>query len=350
MNSTMRVVLGIGVVVVAVVLLVVLKDSGGEESDEHDTAPPRRAGRPAAKPKLPTIVIARTASRSAGSPKSRSTRANRSASRCESDVADEVHIHGYDIMKDVKAGGSVTFDFPATIEGDLRGRARGPQGADPRAAGQPVGRVNLLRSCRSPTRWSRGRTCRSRPGCSPGGRRSSSSSPSSRSRPPGASRASRANAGAPSPRALSRVLLGLPGADRSAARSASSCSASPSTPGCEGTEAPDRNFALTFIFVTCWLGFPVLSVLFGNVFRPFNPWRAIGRAVGGGLRGDRRPALRPTSRYPERARALAGGARAGRLRLAGDRLRRQRRRRGRRLDPHATARRRRSSTAPTRWR
>lgn len=51
--------------------------------------------------------------------------------------------------------------------------------------------------------------------------------------------------------------------------------------GLRGTEAPDRNFALTFIFVTCWLGFPLFSVVFGDVFRPFNPWRAIGRAIGG---------------------------------------------------------------------
>ncbi|HET8639209.1 MAG TPA: fenitrothion hydrolase [Solirubrobacterales bacterium] len=50
--------------------------------------------------------------------------------------------------------------------------------------------------------------------------------------------------------------------------------------GLHGTEAPDRNFALTFIFVTVWLGFPVFSVLFGDVFRPFNPWRAIGRLTG----------------------------------------------------------------------
>jgi hypothetical protein len=53
--------------------------------------------------------------------------------------------------------------------------------------------------------------------------------------------------------------------------------------GLHGTEAPDRNFALTFIFVTAWLGFPLFSVVFGDVFRPFNPWRAIGRAVGGGF-------------------------------------------------------------------
>ncbi|HEY0390199.1 MAG TPA: fenitrothion hydrolase [Solirubrobacterales bacterium] len=51
--------------------------------------------------------------------------------------------------------------------------------------------------------------------------------------------------------------------------------------GLHGTEAPDRNFALTFVFVTAWLGFPLLSVIFGDVFRPFNPWRAIGRAIGG---------------------------------------------------------------------
>jgi hypothetical protein len=51
--------------------------------------------------------------------------------------------------------------------------------------------------------------------------------------------------------------------------------------GLKGTEAPDRNFALTFLFVTAWLGFPLFSVILGDVFRPFNPWRAIGRLIGG---------------------------------------------------------------------
>ena len=44
----------------------------------------------------------------------------------------------------------------------------------------------------------------------------------------------------------------------------------------------------------------MLSVLFGDVFRAFNPWRAIGRAVSAGfgkLAGQRRPA--PLT-YPER--------------------------------------------------
>jgi hypothetical protein len=34
-----------------------------------------------------------------------------------SDVADEIHVHGYDFHKEVKKGGSVSFDFPATIDG-----------------------------------------------------------------------------------------------------------------------------------------------------------------------------------------------------------------------------------------
>jgi hypothetical protein len=43
-----------------------------------------------------------------------------------SDVADEVHIHGYDKSEDVPANGSVRFSFPASIEGvfevELEGR------------------------------------------------------------------------------------------------------------------------------------------------------------------------------------------------------------------------------------
>ena len=35
----------------------------------------------------------------------------------DSDVADEVHVHGYDLTKDVAAGGSASFSFPAEIEG-----------------------------------------------------------------------------------------------------------------------------------------------------------------------------------------------------------------------------------------
>ena len=43
-----------------------------------------------------------------------------------SDVADEIHVHGYDKAEDVPANGSVRFSFPASIEGvfevELEGR------------------------------------------------------------------------------------------------------------------------------------------------------------------------------------------------------------------------------------
>jgi hypothetical protein len=45
----------------------------------------------------------------------------------KSDVSDEIHVHGYDFKKTVKAGGKVTFSFPAKIDGEfvveLEGRA-----------------------------------------------------------------------------------------------------------------------------------------------------------------------------------------------------------------------------------
>ncbi len=50
--------------------------------------------------------------------------------------------------------------------------------------------------------------------------------------------------------------------------------------GLEGTEAPDRNFITTFVFVTVWLGFPAIAVAFGDVFQLFNPWRALSVPVG----------------------------------------------------------------------
>ncbi|HEU5253044.1 MAG TPA: hypothetical protein VFU16_06940 [Solirubrobacterales bacterium] len=37
--------------------------------------------------------------------------------RVSSDAAEEVHVHGYDISKEVPAGGTVEFDFPAELEG-----------------------------------------------------------------------------------------------------------------------------------------------------------------------------------------------------------------------------------------
>lgn len=37
--------------------------------------------------------------------------------RVSSNQADEVHVHGYDVEKEIPAGGSATLSFPADIEG-----------------------------------------------------------------------------------------------------------------------------------------------------------------------------------------------------------------------------------------
>jgi heme/copper-type cytochrome/quinol oxidase subunit 2 len=49
--------------------------------------------------------------------------------KVNSDVADEIHVHGYDFHKDVEKGGSVSFDFPAKISGifDIELEAKGEQ-------------------------------------------------------------------------------------------------------------------------------------------------------------------------------------------------------------------------------
>jgi hypothetical protein len=114
MNSTMRVVLGIGVVIVAVVLLIVLKDEGGEKSSDHGTTTAGKSGKPAP---ITTIVIDQNGKPVGGIAEISLNEGEEVRFKVESAVADEVHMHGYDIAKDVGAGGTVNFDFPATLEG-----------------------------------------------------------------------------------------------------------------------------------------------------------------------------------------------------------------------------------------
>ena len=49
-----------------------------------------------------------------------------------SDVADEIHFHGYDISRDVTAGGTVRLPFTATIPGrfEVELEGKGVQIAD----------------------------------------------------------------------------------------------------------------------------------------------------------------------------------------------------------------------------
>jgi len=49
--------------------------------------------------------------------------------------------------------------------------------------------------------------------------------------------------------------------------------------GLAGSQSPQENLAPTFIYYVFWVGIPFLSFLIGDVFRLFNPWRAIAVAA-----------------------------------------------------------------------
>jgi heme/copper-type cytochrome/quinol oxidase subunit 2 len=128
MNSnTTRVVAGIVVVVIAVVLFVVLRDDNSGKSDyeklEEEGKIEKVTDR--SSPEITTIVI-KDGKPVGGIAELTYEKGEDVRFKVDSDVSDEIHVHGYDIMKDVEAGGSVSFDFPATIEGifeaELEGR------------------------------------------------------------------------------------------------------------------------------------------------------------------------------------------------------------------------------------
>jgi hypothetical protein len=106
MNSNAaKVAIGVGAVAVAVVLLIVLKGDSDEGSETSN-----------ASGKVPAIVI--EGGKPVGGVKALTyNEGERIRFEVRSDVSDEIHVHGYDEMKDVEAGGSVRFDFPATLEG-----------------------------------------------------------------------------------------------------------------------------------------------------------------------------------------------------------------------------------------
>jgi hypothetical protein len=70
--------------------------------------------------------------------------------------------------------------------------------------------------------------------------------------------------------------------------------------GFRGVQTSAANITPTFIYVIFWVGFVPVSVVFGDVFRAFNPWRAIGRAVAFLARQVSRGDLPAPLDYPQR--------------------------------------------------
>src|SRR6188472_2272819 len=70
--------------------------------------------------------------------------------------------------------------------------------------------------------------------------------------------------------------------------------------GLAGSKEALDNMLPTVVYVLFWVGIPFASAIFGDVFRPFNPWLAVGRFSGWVLRGFAREAVPEPLPYPER--------------------------------------------------
>jgi hypothetical protein len=135
--------IALAAVAVVVVLFVVLgggDDDGGGGATTQTQATTGTTGPAPAEPK-PAQPAAERVVVVGGKPRGGVQRLNfKSGERVrfvvESDVADEVHVHGYDVAKDVPAGGSVRFGFPARIEGvfEVELESRGEQIAELRVS------------------------------------------------------------------------------------------------------------------------------------------------------------------------------------------------------------------------
>jgi hypothetical protein len=94
--------------VVAVVLLIVLSSGGSDSSKTTDAG------------KVPTIVVDKQGHPVGGVQELVYNKGDRIHFRVKVPFEEEIHLHGYDVAKEVpKGGGTVTYDLPADIEGEF---------------------------------------------------------------------------------------------------------------------------------------------------------------------------------------------------------------------------------------
>jgi hypothetical protein len=128
MTRNTRIAVLVGVVVLAVVAFVALKPSDDKKTTAGSTQPaattttggsstPSKPAKPAPPP-VPQIVV-KDGKPVGGIKTITVNKGDRVQFVVSSDVADEIHVHGYDFMKDVEAGGKVSFSFPAKIDGEF---------------------------------------------------------------------------------------------------------------------------------------------------------------------------------------------------------------------------------------
>lgn len=112
--NTRTAIVGAGLVIAAVVLFIVLGGGGSDSSSTTDAG------------KVPTVVVDKEGHPVGGIQELVYKKGDQIHFKVEVPFEEEVHLHGYDVMKEVpKGGGTVTYDLPATIEGVFEAELEG---------------------------------------------------------------------------------------------------------------------------------------------------------------------------------------------------------------------------------
>jgi plastocyanin len=112
----------VALVAAAVVLFVVLSDDDGDSDQAASgttttaTTTTTKETKEKPKPEVTTIVV-KGGEPVGGVQELTYTAGDEVRFDVESDVAEEVHVHGYDLIEEVSPGKVASFDFPADIEG-----------------------------------------------------------------------------------------------------------------------------------------------------------------------------------------------------------------------------------------
>jgi hypothetical protein len=111
LSDRIRIGVGLVAVIAAVVLFIVLR--GGSSSDGGGFTV---NGKSVSGGSTPTIKL-HGGKPVGGVEQLQAASGDRIHFRVSSDVPGEVHVHGYDLLKPIKGGGGVSFDFPAKLQG-----------------------------------------------------------------------------------------------------------------------------------------------------------------------------------------------------------------------------------------
>jgi hypothetical protein len=130
LSGAQRAAIVIGAVVVLIVAYVLIQGGGDDSSKDTASTPATTAatstsgstssastGQETTPAPAPPTVRVVNAKPQGGIQKLNFKKGDQISFRVVSDTADEIHVHGYDLMKDVPKGGSVTFSFKGSIDG-----------------------------------------------------------------------------------------------------------------------------------------------------------------------------------------------------------------------------------------